>query len=163
MKNLKSVFVIAALVAAPLALAEGYGQGGKRGAGHAAHMQEKFGVSDEQLQQMRDIRENGGSREEMRAVLTDEQRTQMEQYRQENPRGDYGSKRRQERVSFMQQNFGVTDEQVQQMREIREGGGSREEARAVLTDDQRAQMEQWRQENPRKGHGHHGKSGNDSE
>ena len=89
MKNLKSVFVIAALVAAPLALAEGYGPGGKRGAGHAAHMQEKFGVSDEQLQQMRDIRENGGSREEMRAVLTAEQLEKLEQAHKRRPKSPH--------------------------------------------------------------------------
>lgn len=159
MKNLKTVVVIAALAAAPLALAEGYGQGGGKrgGGGHAAHLQEQFGVTDQQLQQMREIRENGGSREDARAILTDEQRSQIDQHRQENPRGGPGGKSREERVSFMQQNFDVSDEQVQQMREIRENGGSREDARAVLTDDQRAQMKQWRQENPRKGHGRQGR------
>jgi len=47
------------------------------------------------------------------------------------------------------------------MREIREGGGSREDIRAVLTDDQRSQMQQWRQEHPRDSNGgkhRHGQS-----
>ena len=36
------------------------------------------------------------------------------------------------------------------MHEIRRNGGSREEAAAVLSDDQRAQMQQWRKDNPEK-------------
>ena len=159
MKNFKIAVVIAALTAAPLVLAEGYGQGaGKRGGGApAAHLQERFGVTDEQLQQMREIRESGGSREDARAILSEDQRSQIDQYRQENPRGGSGGKNREERITFMQQNFGVSDEQIQQMREIRESGGSREDARAVLSDDQRAQMQEWRQDHPRKGHGHRGR------
>ena len=39
--------------------------------------------------------------------------------------------------------FGVTDDQLAQMREIRESGGSREDMRSVLSDDQRQQMQTW--------------------
>jgi hypothetical protein len=83
----------AALVAAPLAFAEGKNkQGGEhRGKHRALHMQEQFGVSDDQLSQMREIRGNGGSREDVRAVLTDDQRSQMEQWRKDNPRSGKGS------------------------------------------------------------------------
>lgn len=86
--------IAAALVAAPLAFAEGKGNGQKGGehrAKHrAAHMQEQFGVSDEQLAQMREIRSNGGSREDVRAVLSDDQRSQMEQWRKDHPRSGQG-------------------------------------------------------------------------
>jgi Spy/CpxP family protein refolding chaperone len=44
-------------------------------------MQKELGLSDEQMQQMRSIRENGGSREEMHAVLNDEQRATVEERR----------------------------------------------------------------------------------
>lgn len=83
----------AVLVATPLAFAEGkHKQGGEhRGKHRAAHMQEQFGVSDDQLAQMREIRENGGSRDEARAVLSDNQRSQIDQWRKDNPRGGKGS------------------------------------------------------------------------
>jgi Spy/CpxP family protein refolding chaperone len=64
--------------------------------------------------------------------------------------------RRQEHRQQMQEQFGVTDEQFAQMHEIRKNGGSRKDAQAVLSDDQRQQMRTWREENPRKG-GPHGK------
>ena len=38
-----------------------------------ARMQERLGLTEVQMEQMREIRQNGGSREDMRAVLTDEQ------------------------------------------------------------------------------------------
>ena len=82
--------IAAALVAAPLAFAEGKGNsqtsGEHRAKHRAAHMQEQFGVSDEQLAQMREIRSNGGSREDVRAVLSEDQRSQMEQWRKDKPR-----------------------------------------------------------------------------
>ena len=72
-------------------------------------------------------------------------------------RGDSDSRRahHEKRVQQMQDQFGVTDEQLSQMREIRRNGGSREEAHAVLSDDQREQMRAWREQNPRGGK-HHG-------
>ena len=83
----------ALVVASALTLAESDGEGRhKNHQRHAAHLQEKFGVSDEQLSQMRGIRENGGSREEARAVLTDSQREQMDQWRQDHPRGHKGQR-----------------------------------------------------------------------
>ena len=93
--NKKIIAVIAAaLVAAPLAFAEGKGngqQGSEHRAKHrAAHMQDQFGVSDEQLAQMREIRSNGGSREDVQAVLSDDQRTQMEQWRKDHPHSGRG-------------------------------------------------------------------------
>jgi len=93
--NKKIIAVIAAaLVAAPLAFAEGKGNGQQstehRAKHRAAHMQEQFGVSDEQLAQMREIRSNGGSREDVQAVLSDDQRTQMEQWRKDHPHSGRG-------------------------------------------------------------------------
>jgi Spy/CpxP family protein refolding chaperone len=87
--------MVIAITSSPITVAEGdRHQGGKQGDGgrRAAHMQEQFGVTDDQLSQMREIRENGGGREEVRAVLTDDQRSQMQQWRQENPQGSKGGK-----------------------------------------------------------------------
>jgi len=82
MKTVFKLALVALLVSAPLA------QAGDKKGNHqqrAAHMQEKFGVTDEQLAEMRRIRENGGGREEIRQVLTEDQRQQMRQWREENP------------------------------------------------------------------------------
>lgn len=51
-----------------------------------------------------------------------------------------------DRIARMQKNLGLTDDQVKQMREIRERGGSREEMRAVLTDEQRVMMQERRRQ-----------------
>ncbi len=65
------------------------------------------------------------------------------------PDGNH-QQRHQAHKERMQEQFGITDEQFEQMHEIRRNGGTREEAAAVLSDDQRAQMRQWRQDNPDK-------------
>lgn len=66
--------------------------------------------------------------------------------------------RRVQHRQHMQEQFGVTDDQFAQMHEIRSNGGSREDMKAVFSDDQREQMRQWREQNPREGGGH-GKQG----
>ena len=63
------------------------------------------------------------------------------------PEGEH-KQRHQTHKERMQEQFGITDEQFEQMHEIRRNGGTREEAAAVLSDDQRAQMQQWRKDNP---------------
>jgi hypothetical protein len=82
MKTLLTV-TLSLLLTATSAWAErpegGQGQG-KRG-DRMARMQEHLGLSDSQVSQMKEIRANGGNREEMRSVLNDDQRTQMQEYR----------------------------------------------------------------------------------
>ncbi len=80
------VLVFAVAFAASSSFADGQadkdGSKGQRGGGdRAARMQKELGLSDEQMQQMRSIRENGGGREEMRAVLNDEQRAIVKERR----------------------------------------------------------------------------------
>lgn len=88
MKNiLLGVFVF--LLMAPTAYSGQAGQGngkGTRGSGQGqgqrmARMQESLGLSQEQMDQIRSIRENGGSREDFRAVLNDEQRVKLDEHR----------------------------------------------------------------------------------
>ena len=67
------------------ALADNHGKGygkDKRGGDRIERMREHLGLSDEQVTQMREIRANGGGREEMRAVLTDDQRAQIDAHRE---------------------------------------------------------------------------------
>jgi Spy/CpxP family protein refolding chaperone len=55
-----------------------------RGGGNGqrmAHFQQALGLSDEQVAQIHEIRQNGGGRDEVRGVLTDEQRALMDEHR----------------------------------------------------------------------------------
>ena len=107
-----------------------------------ALMQEQLGLSAEQIEQMDQIREAGGSREEIQAVLTEEQRAKMDEFRSQ--RAARSNKMRAERKARMQEQLGLSPEQIEQMDQIREAGGSREEIQAVLTEEQRAKMDELR-------------------
>ena len=98
-------------------------------------MQKNLSLSDQQVAQMRQIRDNGGGREEILAVLTDEQLAIMK------ARYAQGSD---DRLAQMEKNLGLSDQQVAQIRQIRDNGGSREEVLAVLTDEQLAIMKERR-------------------
>jgi len=50
------------------------------------------------------------------------------------------------RLQRMQQNLGLSDEQMSQMKEIKANGGGREEMRAILTDEQRAKAKEMRKQ-----------------
>jgi hypothetical protein len=69
----------------------------------------------------------------------------------ERPEGSQGQGKRGDRMARMQEHLGLSDAQVSEMKEIRANGGSREEVRAVLSDDQQAQMHEYRKNHPRKG------------
>jgi len=105
---------------------------------HFERMKDNLGLTDEQVQKMREIRDNGGSRQEMQAVLTPEQRTKMIEMRKEH-KAEFGGGK-----GFMAQQLGLSDEQKAKMAEIRQAGGSREEMRAVLTPEQQAKFDEMR-------------------
>ena len=74
-------FLSSTAFAGPASQGNGQGmQGGGKGQ-RMAQMQQNLGLSQEQMDQMRSIRENGGGRDEMRAVLTDGQRAKMDEHR----------------------------------------------------------------------------------
>lgn len=86
MKNiLIGLFVFMLMASSTYAGQAGQGNGkGTRGGGQGqrmAHMQENLDLSQDQMDQIRSIRENGGSREDFRAVLNDEQRTKLDEHR----------------------------------------------------------------------------------
>ena len=60
---------------------KGNRQGGQMDPERRARMQELLGLTAVQMEQMREIRQNGGTREDMRAVLTNEQRALMDEHR----------------------------------------------------------------------------------
>ena len=55
-----------------------------------------------------------------------------------------------DRKERMREHLDLSDAQVEQMRAIRESGGSREEMRAVLTEDQQAKFDAARQRHRQK-------------
>lgn len=61
----------------------GKGFGGNGGVDRQAQFQQKLDLSDEQIAQMQEIRLNGGTREEMHSVLSDEQRALVNEHRGE--------------------------------------------------------------------------------
>ena len=59
------------------------GEDQSRGGDPLARMQKNLGLSDEQVTQLREIRQRDGSREEIRAVFTDEQWALMQERRRQ--------------------------------------------------------------------------------
>jgi Spy/CpxP family protein refolding chaperone len=84
-RALISLLILALAASSVHAQSSGKGQGhGMRGPGQGQrmqHMQQALGLSQEQVDQIRSIRQNGGGRDEVRAVLSDEQRTMMDEHR----------------------------------------------------------------------------------
>jgi Spy/CpxP family protein refolding chaperone len=86
-KTITGIVFFALITTAVHAASEGVeeGQGPKmRGGGNGqrmAHFQQALGLSDEQVAQIHEIRQNGGGRDEVRSVLTDEQRALMDEHR----------------------------------------------------------------------------------
>jgi len=101
-------------------------------------MESELGLTEEQVQKMREIRDSGGSREDMRAVLTPDQQAKAAKMR-EGRKGDRGDRKAQ-----IQQHLDLNDEQVEKMAEIRKAGGSRQDMRAVLTPEQQAKFDTMR-------------------
>jgi len=119
--------------------------GGPTAAGKAppaAQLKNDLDLTDEQAKKMREIRDGGGTREEMQAVLTPEQRTKAAALRKEH-RGE-----RKDRKARMQEQLGLSDEQMKKMQEIRRKGGQRDEVRAVLTPEQQAKFDALRSQHP---------------
>lgn len=137
MKKLVLALTLTLASSAVLAQPPGGPQGGD---GHPMgqmkeRMKDELGLTDEQVKKMREIRDAGGSREDMQAVLTPEQKLKMAEMRKEHE-GDLA-----ERKERMQKELGLSDEQVAKIDQIRQSGGSREEMRAVLTPEQQAKWD----------------------
>jgi len=141
MKNRVMALGLALVSSVVLAQAPSAPQGGPQGDGKGLHMmrmQNELDLTDEQVKKMREIRDQGGSRAEMQAVLTPEQRVKMAAQREEHA-GEF-----EERKARMQEQLGLSDEQKAKMAEIRKQGGSREDMRAVLTPQQQAKFDKMR-------------------
>lgn len=98
MKTIVKLILPSILLLAMTAAAAEAGQGqngqGRQGNGpRMQHMQQALNLSDEQVSQIRDIRANGGGRDEVRAVLNDEQRAMMDEHRANRQGRENGARR----------------------------------------------------------------------
>ena len=98
-------------------------------------MQEQLNLSDDQVEEIRNVHSNGGGRDEISAILTDDQREQLRSFRKSG---------KEERINKMREHLNLSDDQVAQIQSIKESGGGRKEIVAVLTDDQRQQMHEFK-------------------
>ncbi|MEM1110517.1 MAG: hypothetical protein AAGI11_01295 [Pseudomonadota bacterium] len=128
-KSLMAIAGLSVIMTAPLALADR----AEHRAKHREHVQDQLNLSEEQVEEMRALRESGASREELRAVLTQEQQAKMDELHGE---------RRQRGAERMQEYLELSDEQAEQLREIRQNGGGRDEMQAVLSDEQLEKMDE---------------------
>jgi Spy/CpxP family protein refolding chaperone len=141
MKTLIMALSLALVSSMALAQPAGAPPGGPKGDGKRppiARIKNDLDLTDEQVKKMREIRDQGGSRADMQAVLTPEQRAKAAGLREEH-QGE-----REERKAHMQEYLGLSDEQKTKMAEIRKQGGSRDEMRAVLTPEQQAKFDAMR-------------------
>ncbi len=83
------VILSSILLIAVAASADARGRGGQGGAGgkgyggvdRQAQFQEKLNLSQEQISQMQTIRQNGGTREDIHGVLSEQQRAMVNEHR----------------------------------------------------------------------------------
>ncbi len=146
---------LSAALFAPMTLAQGSDsaagpEGREHRSGHhmkarGDQLKQELGLSDEQAAEMRELRESGASREEIRGVLTTEQQAKLDELR---------SEQSEKRMAHMRSYLALSDEQVAQMREVRENGGGREEMRAILNDEQLEKMDAMHQRRAKGGKGH---------
>ena len=135
----KLLLVLGFALASGLAIAEPeaaqdappHGQPG----GHHPAWHDEIGITDEQRQEMRRIHESQGSRADINAVLTPEQQEKVRAMKDTQRGGGRG-------LEQLREELGLSDEQLAQMKKIREEGGSRQDMAKVLTPEQKEKLGQ---------------------
>jgi Spy/CpxP family protein refolding chaperone len=105
---------------------------------HRGKLLQELDLTEAQQAEIREIRASGGGRDEIHAVLTEEQITRLEELREEH-RGKRG-----DRTEHLRRALDLSDEQVAEIRDIHASGGSRDDVRAVLTEEQQAKFDELR-------------------
>ena len=88
-----SILLLAMAAAAAETGQDKKGQGTRGNGPRMQHMQQALNLSDEQVSQIREIRANGGGRDEVRAVMNDEQRAMMDEHRANRQGRENGARR----------------------------------------------------------------------
>jgi len=135
MKYLVTVLCIGlALVAMEAARADS--PAGARGIRYPG-WQDEVGLSAEQREELRKVQAAGGTREDIRAILTPEQQAKILELKRAH-KGDGPDPEQ------LKETLGLSDEQVAQMKKIRQEGGSRRQMAEVLTPEQRDKLKALR-------------------
>lgn len=127
MKNL--VFALSLALASGLAVAQP-GMGGGE-----PHWLKGIDLTDAQRAEMRKVRREGGSKDDVMSVLTPEQREKISELK--GSRGGAAG----DGLERMKRHLQLSDEQAAEMKKIREEGGSREDMLKVLTPEQQEQLQ----------------------
>ena len=90
---LPSILLLTILAAAAEAGQGKNGQGSRGNGPRMQHMQQALNLSEAQVSQISEIRANGGSRDDVRAVLNDEQRAMMDEHRANRQGRENGARR----------------------------------------------------------------------
>ncbi|NQX89241.1 MAG: hypothetical protein HRT77_11315 [Halioglobus sp.] len=99
-----------------------------------------LGVTDEQKVQMRKIRREGGSRQDVLSVLTPEQRAKRAKLQ------PYRKGSAEDKFVRLKRHLDLSDEQHVAIQQIHEAGGSRHDVRGVLTPEQQHKIRKLRKD-----------------
>ncbi|NND68238.1 MAG: hypothetical protein HKN19_11680 [Halioglobus sp.] len=127
---MKSLLVVLALLLSPLAMGE---------EAPAAAAAADLKVTKEQKEQIRELMHDGVDREEARKQVLSEEQLQVQ------PRHKVKKKHRKANGKLLHK-LDLTEEQQQQIDGIRAAGGGREEIHAVLTEEQKAELDVLKRE-----------------
>ena len=172
-------FIITATLISALGLAStsAIAEDGNRLENHMARMQQALGLTDEQAAQIKSLREaqrtamqtsRESNRQQIEALLTPEQKEKFSTMKQRgHKRGgsERMQKRMDKRMTRMQEKLGLSDEQVAQIKSLREAqhtasqaarDSHRQQIEALLTPEQKEKFNAMKQKRGKRGgHKHH--------
>ena len=182
-------FIITATLISALGLAStsAIAEDGNRLENHMARMQQALGLTDEQAAQIKSLREaqrtamqtsRESNRQQIEALLTPEQKEKFSTMKQRGHKrghkmgkrgkrsgGERMQKRMDKRMTRMQEKLGLSDEQVAQIKSLREAqhtasqaarDSHRQQIEALLTPEQKEKFNAMKQKRGKRGgHKHH--------
>lgn len=116
------------------------------------HMQERLGLSQEQIDKIYELDGQNAGVEDIRSVLTQDQIAILQEKRQKQKQA---KEKKRDRLIAMQEDLGLSDDQMEQIRQINARPSRQDEILALLTDEQKVKMKQFRKKykNGKKGRG----------
>lgn len=107
------------------------------------HMQERLGLTQDQIDKIYELDGQGATVEDIRSVLTQDQIVILQEKRKKQKQA---KKKRRDRLAAMQKEVGLSDSQMEEIRQINARPGRQDEILALLTDEQKDRMKQFRKE-----------------
>lgn len=107
------------------------------------HMQERLGLTQDQIDKIYELDGQGATVEDIRSVLTQDQIVILQEKRKKQKQA---KKKRRDRLAAMQKEVGLSDSQMEEIRQINARPGRQDEILALLTNEQKDKMKQFRKE-----------------